>query len=357
MNLSVRWIIIIIIAIVVLLMLIFLFRNIFNESSIQVQEELAKYVIPPTAIISSPNPAGFYSVFQNLKFDGSDSYDEHHSIVGYYWDFDSDDIVDSRKEVDNYYYHEPGEYNVSLKVVSDEGAIGSTSEIVNVYTRNEKSMEQLSDFVFFIRDNDRENRQDIMRLIPVTTWKDVNGFNTIPYYVYYIPGQDKTFTEEEVKGILDRHGKKNAYFFDDAEMYARCPDKCEWGDYTIKTYRPGYIDEVYFSFWKRYDYVVLVNPLEVDSSLIASLFAAFTNSPLIFIDKDNLNDYKDVLRNSDIKHVYYIPSAISIDKEVRDFIVELNLGYVIYSAQELRNPSRRVNRIIKLTSNVTMNLD
>src|SRR3989344_5626398 len=91
-----KWVIMIIIAIILLLLLFLLIRSLFGEASIKIEEKLREFVVPPTAVISSPSPSDIYKVFDPITFDGSESYDQFHKIVGYYWDFDGDYIIDSK---------------------------------------------------------------------------------------------------------------------------------------------------------------------------------------------------------------------------------------------------------------------
>lgn len=356
-NISVRFVVIIIIALVIFLLLIAFIRYLFEESSIKMDEEISRYAKPPVVIISSPSPVGIYTVFQQLKFDGSKSYDRYYRIIGYFWDFDSDSIIDSRKDIDYYSYSEPGEYNLTLKVVNDPGAIGAASQIVRVVTNNSKK-EGLENSLFLIRDNDRVNEETILRLIPVTTWWDINGFHRLPYYVYYFSDTGSSLTEGQLENIMQSYGKKHAYVFDDSKLsnnYCDGSNYCKhtWDDYTIDIYKD--LDYTYFDFWDLYEYVVLVNRNETDDKLIASLFAAFYNSPIIFIDSTNLGIYENqIINNFDTKLVYYIPSFESIDDSVSNFITDNNLYYKSYSGEELRTGT--VKRVIRwdLVSNVTM---
>lgn len=357
MHVSVRFIIIMIIALVVLILLVSFIRYLFKESSTRLEEEISRYAKPPNAIISSPSPDYVYTIFQDLVFDGSESYDRYYRIVGHYWDFDSDSIIDSNEAIYNHSYWEPGEYNVTLKVINEPGAIGAASHILRVYTGNNKSMSLLEDSLFLIRDNDRVNEETILRLIPVTTWNDASGFHSIPYYVYYMPDQGNTLDQSQLKEVMDKYGKKHAYVFDDLKMDSDCSGQCvyDWdGDtYTLDTFAPGNLDDIYFDFWSLYEYVVLVDKGEDEAKLIASLFAAFYNSPIIFIDSGNLDEYEDYIINSlNTKRVYSVPSFESLDVTVRDFITDNNLDYKSYTPYELRTGN--VNRIIRLTSNVTM---
>jgi len=357
-SIPVRWIIIIVIALVVLILILSFIRTLSREADIRLEEGLGKYAMPPTAVISSPSPVETYTVFQKITFDGSKSYDKYYKIVGYFWDIDSNSIIDSRGAVYNDYYWEPGEYNVTLKVVNDAGAIGTGSEIVRVVTNNKKKS-NLKDSLFLIRDNDRANEKTILRLIPVTTWYDADGFHSIPYYVYYVNESGNTLDQSQLEERMDKYDKKHAYIFDDNKMsdnHCSGLDHCvhSWDSYTIDIYREGKLDKIYFDFWSLYEYVVLVNTNETKASLIASLFAAFYNSPLIFVNQSNLDKYKGNITNYErgpTQRIYYVPSIESIDSVV-DGWVTLFWDRQPYSEYELRKGN--VNRIIKLTSNVTM---
>lgn len=357
-NMSARWIVIIIIALVILALLLFLIRYLFGEADIKLEEGAGRFANPPIVVISSPDPWDTYKIFTPITFDGSKSYDKYYRIVGHYWDFDSDSIIDSREKVDTHWYWEPGEYNFTLKVMNKVGAIGVGSQFVRVVTRNNKSI-SLGDYVFLIRDNDRTNEEDILRLIPVTTWYDIDGFHQIPYYVYYVNKSNDPLGWEKVKEVMDKYGKKKAYVFDDQPMAGICSGTCTYvwdGEtYTINIFD---IDAVYFDFWDYYEYVVLVDPDEKDDHLIASLFAAFYNSPLMFVDGTNLDDdYKEDIRNNEsgtplTVRVYTIPKFVDFDDFVKKFITDSSLDYKSYSGDDLRTGN--VNRVVRLNSNVTL---
>jgi len=367
LNVSVRTIIIIILALLLFIILLALIKNLFGKTSVQVDEQLSGYALPPVVIISSPSPANIYTVFQTLLFDGSKSYDLHHKIAGYFWDFDGDRVIDSNQPVYNHSYWEPGEYNVSLKVVNEPGAIGAASQILRVYTRNNKS-NLLNDSMIFIRDNDRANRDNILRLIPVTTWNDLSGFHSIPFYVYHVPDTTTGLPLTNYTNLLQQYGKRRAYVFDDAHspcaVGACAPYDttlpattacCDVGGGRYIVNVPN-IDDIYFEFWDFYEYVVLVDNSITSSSLISALFAGFYNAPIIFIDNSNLAGYQsDIsnLANGPTQRIYYVPSLASIDPNVEIWVRAQGWDRQVYSEQELRNPSG-VNRIIRLNSNVTM---
>jgi len=346
-ELSANFVVKVIVILVIFILILVSILGMFGKISFRFSSKIDEFALPPTAVISSPRPSDTYNVFDTVYFDSRESYDRYSKIVGYFWDIDGDSIIDKRAESFRDYYYEPGEYNLTLKVVNDAGKIGVVDQVVNIYTRNKK-IEDLEKSMFLIRDNNKANEKDVLRLMPVTTWNDINGLHSISYYVYYFKDASSSLTEVKLKEIMAKYGKEHAYVFDDS--YIPCCD-FDWGNIT----KIDNIDEVYFNFWELYESVVLVDPEMKDASLIASLFAAFYNSPIIFVDSSNLNMYKNaILNDGNTKNVYYIPSAGSIDESVHGFIAENNLAWIAYPVETLRDPSRRVNRIVKITSNVTM---
>ncbi len=368
MDLSVRWIVIIIIALVVLLLILLAIRTWMGEAEIRMEEELKKYAVPPTPVISSPRPSDIHIVFQDISFDGSQSYDLKHKIKGFYWDIDADNIIDHREESFIDYYFEPGEYNITLKVINDQGAIGSESQIVRVYTNNTKDWRLLENSALFIKDTGT-NQRDMLRLIPVGTWYDISGLHRIPYNVYY---DDDGITSGQIKSELISDEKAYAFIFDDPGLPCLGWDEdlctmdglpaglpcCDLGD-GYQMIRVDNLESIYFAFWYRYEHVVMVNTEDDNpASLIASLFAAFYNAPIFFIDAANYAFYEPYIRvgthpQCKAQFGYYIPSYEAIEQDVKDGINTF-LTTKAYAADDLRDVHRRVNRIIELHSNVTI---
>src|SRR3989338_1540826 len=239
-DLSARFVVTIIIILVFLILFSFFVKNLFDKAAFRFEQKISETGPVPTAVISSPDPSDIYLVSQRVVFDGRESYDPNYKIIGYFWDIDGDFIIDSRESNFSYFYYEPGEYNITLKVVNDDGKIGAASQVVKVYTNNKK-ISNLEDSMFFIRDN-KDNRDDILRLIPVTTWNDMDGLHNIPFYVYYVKDPSSSLTEGQIKEAMDSYGKTHAYVFDDPNI--PCCD-FSWGG---KIIRVDNIDDFYFGF-------------------------------------------------------------------------------------------------------------
>ncbi|MEX0748392.1 MAG: PKD domain-containing protein, partial [Rhodothermales bacterium] len=87
---------------------------------------------PPMPTISSH--LRYHRVGDAVTFDGSRSYDLDGTIVAHHWSFG--DGAESARPIDEHMYREPGGYTVSLTVTDDDGADGSTSEMVLVTDRD-----------------------------------------------------------------------------------------------------------------------------------------------------------------------------------------------------------------------------
>ena len=96
-----------------------------------------------------------------------------------------------------------------------------------------------------------------------------------------------------------------------------------------------------------------------DGALIAALFAAYYNSPIVFMEDRVSGDYSDydsyllgkkfyiIDTIPDAAHDYYIGDPdLGIGGKVND--------WVRYNSEDLRNPSRRVNRIVELRSKLNL---
>ncbi|RJS75024.1 PKD domain-containing protein, partial [Methanophagales archaeon] len=86
---------------------------------------------PPTASFTytPENPL----VNQPITFNASSSYDPDGNITAYEWDFGDGNITSTTHEIINHSYSETGNYEVTLTVTDDDGAMNSTTKIITVY--------------------------------------------------------------------------------------------------------------------------------------------------------------------------------------------------------------------------------
>ena len=71
-------------------------------------------------------------VNQSIFFNASDSFDPDGEIEKYLWDFNNDNITDAEGKEVNHSYSSPGIYEVTLKVIDNQGAENKTSREINV---------------------------------------------------------------------------------------------------------------------------------------------------------------------------------------------------------------------------------
>ena len=70
---------------------------------------------------------------EDVRFDGSDSFDPDGDILSHRWDFDGDGDMDSFGIRTSHSFDSPGSYEVTLTVIDDKGARVSTTRTVRVF--------------------------------------------------------------------------------------------------------------------------------------------------------------------------------------------------------------------------------
>jgi len=93
-----------------------------REVIITFQPPTADFVYEP----SSPTTG------EPVTFDGTFSFDFDGDIVGYAWDFDGDEIIDSTDPVTQWVFVEPGEINVSLTVTDNVGSMDQVAQSLTI---------------------------------------------------------------------------------------------------------------------------------------------------------------------------------------------------------------------------------
>ncbi|MBW2980911.1 hypothetical protein KY360_05840 [Candidatus Woesearchaeota archaeon] len=178
-----------------------------------------------------------------------------------------------------------------------------------------------ADAVFIMRYKLMDWRETIS-LIPVTMWNDQGTLREYKYIVYAIP-QAANIEASKIRTVLVEHGSINALVFG-----------------TVSGQAPGFVikqlafrEEDYFSFWEKYQDIVLIGFDNEDSSLMAALYAAELNAPLIFVDDKNIKDYEewidkkkihiidtlDLGKNSDVLNVANLEIHVS-GEELRTMV-------------------------------------
>jgi len=338
MSLSINAIVIIIIAITLLSLAMFFIRRNVTETFEDFEQQ-----IPSGDVFVTINVAGgnIHEVYDNVTFHGLDSY-----VVGkrkikkYIWDFGDNKPKEMGSKI-NHRYFEPGDYDVTLYCIDNKGGFGKATMKIRVFTKNKKDLEKYEKKPLFIIPERGDNWREILQLVPVTAWysKD-DHLHEYPYIVYYTQG---LFYNNKVEDILKSYTKNNkAIVFDSPDV---TPGETAFGTIEIGSLEP----EHYTSYWKTNEIysVVLVDYYNEEDALIASLFAAYYNSPIFFVKESNIAQSLEPLRaNFDDLTIY----VIGICDGCIDHITSNNLTMQAYTANDLREGA--INRIIKLESDI-----
>jgi len=344
-EISIRLIVIVIVAIAFIFLMMSLARNSFKASGEKVTEIISSLSIPGPKVKISIS-SDFYEVGDNITFDGSFSYDNLYPITDYFWYFgDGLPGVRGTAKTSRIYY-EPGDYNVTLKVLNKKGGLGVGSVIVRIFTKNQKNKNMYENNPIFIIPDKTDNWRDILQIVPLTNWysKDMPDYiHEYPFIVYYNP--TLIFNNNAVKEILGRYNSSRiAYVFDSPNVNDEV-----YGDKSIKKISLSLSD--YTSFWNSTSIksVVIVDYNDKDSALIASLFAGYYNAPLFFVNTGNLNSYKDYIKG---KTIYIIPELDALDETTKIFVLNNTKDNKQYSVAQLKNGT--VNRIVNLNSEIAI---
>jgi hypothetical protein len=164
---------------------------------------------------------------------------------------------------------------------------------------NEKNMENYPENpVFFIEYEKDGNWRDILRLVPVVMWNKDGTLEGYPYVAYF-PAQH--LPGERVLSELNERNGSNAVVFSNSE-----------GEYTEEQItKLVFSDELYISYWSidgnfKFQDVVLVDYDNKEAGLIAALYAAELNAPLIFVNAANIKDYEGWVKDKKIHIIDYL---------------------------------------------------
>lgn len=352
LSFSVKFIVGIILILIFLILFLAFIRSYMHKSRIRLEEQMVVGAPKPYVEIVSPEDYEIFEVGDDVNFRSFvHSYTPKVKIVGYFWDFDGDGYIDSREEHYKRAYYEPGDYNITLKALNDLGGIGSDSVIVRIFTKNKKNLSKYEgNPVFFtpsLTSPDPlfkvDNWREILKVIPLTRWYDKNGDHKYDY-IAIAKGETLNIEPNDIKEKLDLMNKKNGVVFDVGGISIS-------DEYSIRNENTDNLEN-YFSYWEDYKSVVLVDENNFDGALIAALFAAYYNSPLVFIPDRGVggsySDYDGYLlgRNFYIIDPLFFPNSA---KEYYTYSGRVTY-WTPYESDELRDPSGDVNRIIKLES-------
>ena len=356
-DLSVRFIVIIVLVLSFLIVGLGFIDKSFQEGALKFEQHIISGAPGPPIEIANPDDGHIVAVLEEVKFQ-MNLLGPSVKMEGYWWDFEDDGIIDLRIPNGNYdisnpnpttFYTEPGDYIAKVRGINKQGGLGEDSVKIRVFTNNIKDESKYSDnSVFFIEvktklDGTVDNWEDLFMAIPITRWFGNSG--DISHKLIAItkpPGE--SITKSDVDAKLNG-GKAILLNFDIAGS----------GFESIDINNP----EKYLGLWDNYQSVVITPSDNEDGGLIAALFAAYYNAPLIFLVNGNEQDYRDQMVGQ--KKVYAIDvkdggtSTTPLSQNVNNLLVNSWSGsiYVFikhYDSQELKGSNNKVNRLVELHS-------
>lgn len=273
-----------------------------------------------------------------VNFNGSESTDPDGKIdiISYEWDF-GDETTGTGKTT-THTYAELGSYNMSLKVTDSTGYEDTVKIILTVV--NQGNEKEDPDGAIIIISNPTTNWRNILKLVPVAMWKDIDGDQRIPYFVYHkeVDPIHLSIADFKLTDLRSNVGANNIHLFTDESIIRNEQD--------VSLKSP---DTDYFSYWKSYEDIVVVDYDNEDDALMASLFAAFINAPIIFINDANIADYDTALNELALKHAYIIGTL----ETATDNHIKLRTDtQTYYTSTDLKNPTK--NQYQRLSSRIAL---
>lgn len=306
---------------------------------------------PPTAVIKVNgdivNESTEVIVIKDtpIKFNGSNSTDPDDDIDSYEWDFGDGKPKKTGEEV-LYSYDEPGSYNTTLTVTDKTGYNGKSTILVTVVNDgNEKG--DMGDIII----TSNPTWQKILPLVPVAMWTDINGTHRVPYLVYHKKENEPEIYTSHFR-ITGSEGVKNTYYPNRSESSVNVDlFTNETAITNVQGVNLKSLETDYFSNWLSYEDVVAVGYNNEDAALMASLFAASINAPLIIIDGNHLPASSAISGKT-----VYVIDYDKLDQASENYVNQAD-KVKKYSLANLKNPNenpRIHERYLRLKSKIAL---
>lgn len=133
------------------------------------------------------------------------------------------------------------------------------------------------------------NWRDIVRVVPLTSFRHNEEHLMYPLVLPYIPGSPvASLSTSTILSLMSEGGKSTAYIFDTSVSGALPAGATAFQTSSMS----------YFSFWDEINTVVVIDPANKRSAVVASLLAGSLHAPLIMVNDSNLNTYKPHIKDN-----------------------------------------------------------
>ena len=270
----------------------------------------------------------------------SASIDPDDDIITYSWDF-GDDKTGSGATVTNK-YTELGSYNLTLTVTDSTGYKDTITIIVTVVNDNNQKNPDRDDTILLI--SNPSHYSEILRLVPVAMWKSSTPpyDRKIPYLVYHTEGVVSS-THFNIAGLKNKYGATKKIDLFTNEPVLNTELSINHKESTKDAQSTQSLIDYYFNYWSKYEDIVVVGYDNQNAALMASLFAAFINAPIIFINDANKANYETALNKPNL-HAYIIDS---LDAGSESLITSKPVKQTRYNLNDLKNPTKNQYQTLK----------
>ncbi|MBT4367818.1 PKD domain-containing protein [Candidatus Woesearchaeota archaeon] len=322
-SISTTLIVVLIIAIIMIGLTLFFIRDRTDDASQQVERYSS--TVQTQVTITSP-------VHNSIAYSGNEVFFEAQtdsSVTNYFWYVDGDEIPDHTGSSFSYIYQEPGDYEIELKAVGPAGT-DEKSILLHVYSKNLKNMNKYSQNPIFLTPATSSRGiawENLHKIIPLAVWSEDNSLTHYPLRAYNFKSVPSA---TELTNLMK--GNSFGYITETNKVSAGLREHLNPQD-----------QNAYFDFWTAISSVVVIDPDNEDDALLAALFAAYSNSPLLFLDNTNYNGYKPIMTG---KKIYWVGS---LDTNLQNFVISQQNTH--YSNAQLKSTTN--NRIVDLNARVS----
>jgi len=237
-----------------------------------------------------------------------------------------------------------------------EGRSGCTTLYINwsIFPDNYKNKTKYEDSpLFLIKEEDDDinvqNWKEILSIVPLTLFREKDENQDLQTHIYNFSVAYKKNLElldtSDVDNLMQEYSTEKTYLFNHQPIIPPPSGSINYLQIPIPPNQ-------YINFWNDPSSVILVDSGNKHSALIASLLAAYVNTPLIFIDKDNLEYYDDEIIFG--RRVFIVThSEISLDDETYDYVRDYSLSHYELS-DTLLGIEGSVEAFAKLYSDITI---
>lgn len=197
---------------------------------------------------------------------------------------------------------------------------------------NQHDLPKYYNSVFLAWDNDTKhsNWPSILTLIPLSRWEDgFGGTSTYPYSIFYSNGPIDNST---MINIINNSGGQKGYIYGISPLFVPNGELNGSSGHFFYNITPDNVNQTngYFTFWKRYDDVVITALSENAPGLKAALGASAIAAPVIYFDIRNISYYAHYGDDIQGKHVWIFDNqtlsseAINFTKSKASVIYNVN---------------------------------